>query len=92
MHTVLQVLSFCNLTMEELSSAVDMFCAFIDRNTYALFYYNGHAIGHGNDVYLVSKDTDFQVKVCNNFQKGISLKSINIRSFFDLSNRNIICL
>ena len=57
----LQVLSFCNLTMEELKSAVDMFCAFIDRNTYALFYYNGHAIGHGNDVYLVSKDTDFQV-------------------------------
>ena len=26
--------------------------------TYALFYYNGHAIGYGNDVYLVGKDTD----------------------------------
>ena len=46
--------------MDELKSAVDTFCAFIDRNTYALFYYNGHAIGHGNDVYLVSKDTDFK--------------------------------
>ena len=56
-----KVLAFCNLTMDELKSAVDMFCAFIDRNTYALFYYNGHAIGHGNDVYLVSKDTDFKV-------------------------------
>ena len=49
--------------MDELKSAVDTFCAFIDRNTYALFYYNGHAIGHGNDVYLVSKDTDFK-EVC----------------------------
>ena len=59
----LQVLAFSNLTMDELKSAVDTFCAFIDRNTYALFYYNGHAIGHGNDVYLVSKDTDFK-EVC----------------------------
>ena len=49
--------------MDELKCAVDMFCAFIDRNTYALFYYNGHAIGHGNDVYLVSKDTNLKVKI-----------------------------
>ena len=50
-----------NLTMEEVRSAVEMICAFVDRNTYALFYYNGHALGHGNDVYLVSRDTDFKV-------------------------------
>ena len=48
--------------MDELKYAVDMFSSFIDRNTYALFYYNGHAIGHNNDVYLVSKDTNLKVR------------------------------
>ena len=39
-------------------NAIEMFASFINSGTYALFYYNGHAIGYGNDVYLVAKDTD----------------------------------
>ena len=59
--------------MEEVRNAVDMFCTFVDRNTYALFYYNGHALGQRNDVYLVSKDTNF--KVVTNLNIRAILKS-----------------
>ena len=29
-----------------------MFSSFIDEETYCLFYYNGHAVGHSEDIYL----------------------------------------
>ena len=54
-----QVLAFTNLTLQEVRHAIDLFAAFIDGSTYALFYYNGHALGYGNDVYLVARDTNF---------------------------------
>ena len=44
-------------------NAIEMFSTFIDSGTYALFYFNGHAIGHGNDVYLVAKDTDLNPEI-----------------------------
>ena len=33
-------------------NAVELFASFIDEETYCLFYYNGHAVGHSEDIYL----------------------------------------
>ena len=33
-------------------NAVELFASFIDEETYCLFYYNGHAVGHAEDIYL----------------------------------------
>ena len=38
-------------------NAIDLFASFIDEETYALFYYNGHAVGHNEDIYLASVET-----------------------------------
>ena len=38
---------FVNLSVSEVISAVDLFCEFVDENTLALVYYNGHAISSG---------------------------------------------
>jgi hypothetical protein len=50
-------LAFSNLSLSEVRDALDLFCSFIDENTYALFYYNAHALGHGNEIYLAAKDS-----------------------------------
>uniref|UniRef100_A0A0K2U487 Mucosaassociated lymphoid tissue lymphoma translocation protein 1like [Haplochromis burtoni] n=1 Tax=Lepeophtheirus salmonis TaxID=72036 RepID=A0A0K2U487_LEPSM len=47
-----KIFSFINLTTEEIRSAVELLCSFIDDTTYVLFYYNGHALGSGTNVYL----------------------------------------
>ena len=52
-----EVIALSNLTVEEIRKAVDVFCTFINEQTYAFFYFNGHALGHGSDIYLVGKDT-----------------------------------
>ena len=52
-----EVLAFSNLTILEIHKAVDLFCSFINEQTYAFFYFNGHALGHGSDIYLVGKDS-----------------------------------
>ncbi|TRY68753.1 hypothetical protein TCAL_04690 [Tigriopus californicus] len=53
-----QVIPLVNLTLQEVRNAVDLFCTFVDETTYALFYYNGHALGYGEETYLVAKDSD----------------------------------
>ena len=52
-----QVLAFTNLTLEQLRNAIDLFASFIDEETYALFYYNGHAVGHNEDIYLATVES-----------------------------------
>jgi len=52
-----QVLGFTNLTLDQMRNALDLFASFIDEETYALFYYNGHAIGHNEDIYLASVES-----------------------------------
>lgn len=52
-----QVIALVNLTLQEVRNAVDFFCTFIDETTFAVFYYNGHALGHGEETYLVAKDS-----------------------------------
>ena len=55
-----EVIALSNLTVEEIKKAVDIFCDFINDQTYAFFYYSGHAVGHGSDIYLVGTDTNPQ--------------------------------
>lgn len=38
-------------------NAIDLFASFIDEETYALFYYNGHAVGHNEDIYLATVES-----------------------------------
>lgn len=57
------VMAFANLTLSEVRDSLDLFCSFVDENTYALFYYNGHALGYGNDVYLVASDTQINKNI-----------------------------
>ena len=52
-----RVLAFTNLSLGEVRNAVDLFAKMIDRTTYALFYYNGHALGSGDDMYLAATDS-----------------------------------
>lgn len=52
-----QVLAFTNLTLGQLKNAIDLFASFIDEETYALFYYNGHAVGHNEDIYLATVES-----------------------------------
>lgn len=52
-----QVLAFTNLTLGQLRNAIDLFASFIDEETYALFYYNGHAVGHHEDIYLATVES-----------------------------------
>jgi mucosa-associated lymphoid tissue lymphoma translocation protein 1 len=52
-----QVLAFTNLTLDQMRNAVDLFASFIDEETYALFYYNGHAVGHNEDIYLAAVES-----------------------------------
>ena len=52
-----RVLAFANLSLSELRSAVDLFSKLIDNTTHALFYYNGHALGSGDDMYLAATDS-----------------------------------
>jgi len=52
-----RVLAFTNLSLGEVRNAVDLFARLIDRTTYALFYYNGHALGSGDDMYLAATDS-----------------------------------
>ena len=38
---------------------ISFFCSsLIDDNCYVLFYYNGHALGYGSDIYLVARDSN----------------------------------
>ena len=52
-----QVLAFTNITLDQLRNALDLFASFIDEETYALFYYNGHAVGHNKDIYLATVES-----------------------------------
>ena len=52
-----RVLAFANLSLSEVRNAVDLFSVLIDRATHALFYYNGHALGSGDDMYLAATDS-----------------------------------
>ena len=42
---LIQVLAFTNLTLDQMRNAVKLFASFVDEETYALFYYGGHAVG-----------------------------------------------
>lgn len=53
-----EVMPFSNLNVNEILKALDLFCSFVNEQTYAFIYFNGHALGHRNDIYLVGKDTD----------------------------------
>ena len=50
-----EVMLFSNLTVTEIRLALELFCELITEQTYALFYFNGHALGHGSDIYLPGK-------------------------------------
>jgi hypothetical protein len=50
-------MAFSNLNVSEIRNALDLVCSLIDEQTYVFFYFNGHALGHGSDIYLVGKDT-----------------------------------
>ena len=52
-----RVLAFANLSLSEVRNAVDLFSKLIDNTTHALFYYNGHALGSGDDMYLAATDS-----------------------------------
>ena len=51
------MLAFTNLTLGQLRSAIELFTSFIDEETYALFYYNGHAVGFNEDIYLATVES-----------------------------------
>ena len=51
------MLAFTNLTLGQLRSAIELFTSFIDEETYALFYYNGHAVGYNEDIYLATVES-----------------------------------
>ena len=53
-----EVLAFSNLTVTEIHRALELFTSFINEHTYVFFYFNGHALGHGSDIYLVGKDSN----------------------------------
>ena len=53
-----EVLALSNLTVDEIKKAVDLVCSFINEQTYVFFYFNGHALGHGSDIYLVGRDSN----------------------------------
>lgn len=66
-----EVIAFVDLKVEEIYAAVELFCSMIDDSTYALFYYNGHAVSGVNapnkpiseqDVFLSAKDTEMNPK------------------------------
>ena len=52
-----QVLAFTNITLGQLRNAMELFSSFIDEETYALFYYNGHAVGHNENIYLATVES-----------------------------------
>ncbi len=47
-------------------NAVDLFASFIDEETYCLFYYNGHAVGHSEDIYLGTHHTQISFEIILN--------------------------
>ena len=51
------MLAFTNLTLGQLRNAIELFASFIDEETYALFYYNGHAVGFNEDIYLATVES-----------------------------------
>ena len=51
------MLAFTNITLDQLRNAIELFTSFIDEETYALFYYNGHAVGHNEDIYLATVES-----------------------------------
>jgi hypothetical protein len=55
-----QVLSFINLSLVEVRNALELFSSLVDDSTYALFYYNGHALGSGDDMYLAATDSELR--------------------------------
>ncbi len=55
-----EVLAFANLTLDEVRAAVELFASLINGSTYAVFYYNGHALGSGDDMYLAAVDSTLQ--------------------------------
>ncbi|QQP34630.1 Mucosaassociated lymphoid tissue lymphoma translocation protein 1like [Caligus rogercresseyi] len=55
-----EVFSFINLSVEEIRFAVGLLCRFIDESTYVVFYYNGHALGSGTDIYLTGLDSSLK--------------------------------
>ncbi len=46
------VLAFHNLTLDELKKALALFIQLVDKGSYALFYFNGHAVGTQHDTYI----------------------------------------
>ena len=62
-----QVLAFTNLTLGQLKNAIDLFASFIDEETYALFYYNGHAVGHNEDIYLATVESSLGKIISHHF-------------------------
>ena len=58
-----EVICLKNLTLDQTRSAIDLFCSLVDVSTFALIYYNGHAMGgtednqQGQDLFLACSDS-----------------------------------
>ncbi|XP_065883772.1 uncharacterized protein [Dysidea avara] len=59
-----KTLSLVDVSLNEMSRAINYFCGLLRKGMYAVFYYSGHGLGNENTTYLMPIDAnDQQVKI-----------------------------
>jgi len=59
-----KTLALVDVSLNEMSRAIDYFCGLLHVGMYAVFYYSGHGLGNENTTYLMPVDAnDQQVKI-----------------------------
>lgn len=53
-----KTISLVDLTLSQMTSAVDYFCSLLDKGMYAVFYYSGHGVEANKTTYFVPVDAD----------------------------------
>lgn len=61
-----KVMSLLNLTLTEMTSAVEEFCELIDSGVYCVFYFCGHGFEEQNHSYILPNDvpTNYKTEEC----------------------------
>jgi len=55
-----KTLTLVDVSLNEMSRAIDYFCGLLHVGTYAVFYYSGHGLGNESTTYLMPVDADDQ--------------------------------
>ena len=58
-----KTISLVDLTLSQMSKAVNYFCSLLDQGMYAVFYYSGHGLEYNKTTYLMPTDAEHPVKL-----------------------------